>query len=105
MLVYCFQARALILDGNVFAFAKKVGDAGLYAICLLTICFHSIPIVGFFAATFRAASLLFIITALFLVELGIVSFLEGVPILIFVVFILQSTMNQICQTICMSHKL
>lgn len=43
MLVLGCQVRTTILDGNVLTFVEKVGDAELYTIRVLMVCFPCCP--------------------------------------------------------------
>ena len=62
MLVFGFQSLVLLLDGCVLALAKKVGDAGLYAVRVLTVSLsRAFLLFGDFTVKFRAAPLLFFV--------------------------------------------
>ena len=62
MLVFGFQPLVLLLDGCVLAFAEKVGDAGLYAVRVLTVNLsRTFLLFSDFAVKFRAAPLPFLV--------------------------------------------
>ena len=65
MLVLGFQSLVLLLDGCVLALAEKIGDAGLYAVRVLTVNLsRAFLLFGNLAVKFRTAPLPFLVPGL-----------------------------------------
>ena len=84
MLVLGFQSLVLLLDGCVLALAEKVGNAGLYAVRVLTVNLsRTFLLFGDFTVKFLAAPLLLLVLDLefFMFGFGIVRFtVRGIPV-------------------------
>lgn len=84
MLVLGFQSLVLLLDGCVLALAEKVGDAGLYAVRVLSVNLpRSFFLFGDFAVKFLAAPLLFLVSDLEFFMFGFCIFRftdRGIPV-------------------------